>query len=222
MFYLVLLVCHNLNSGQVKSVKPALKQLQQSIQNITQLSEQGVCVCVFIQLPCTLFELISCCHISSSNVALNSLLFFIYFPYFSLMGLCRLHHVSPLPGVHPSHVFLLAAFTGRPFEFVTSSHSASLFSSHGVGWTGSEAHTLVIIVYSLPWRSPFTCPPPHSISKLSSVFQLAHSVLGSNYWYILNAASDSSGKADSFSLFLYLVDLSIYFLLIYLFSCPGL
>ncbi|KAG0712664.1 MAU2 chromatid cohesion factor [Chionoecetes opilio] len=41
VFYLVLLVCHNLNSGQVKSVKPALKQLQQSIQNITQLSEQG-------------------------------------------------------------------------------------------------------------------------------------------------------------------------------------
>lgn len=35
------MVCHNLNSGQVKSVKPALKQLQQSIQNITQLSEQG-------------------------------------------------------------------------------------------------------------------------------------------------------------------------------------
>lgn len=43
VFYLVLLVCHNLNSGQVKSVKPALKQLQQSIQNITQLSEQGMC-----------------------------------------------------------------------------------------------------------------------------------------------------------------------------------
>lgn len=41
VFYLVLFVCHNLKIGQVKSVKPALKQLQQSIQNITQLSEQG-------------------------------------------------------------------------------------------------------------------------------------------------------------------------------------
>ncbi|XP_066986043.1 MAU2 chromatid cohesion factor homolog isoform X2 [Macrobrachium rosenbergii] len=42
VFYLVLLVVHNLNSGQVKSVKPALKQLQQSIQNITQLAENEV------------------------------------------------------------------------------------------------------------------------------------------------------------------------------------
>jgi len=41
VFYLVLFVCHHLESGQVKTVKPALKQLQQSIQNIIQLAEQG-------------------------------------------------------------------------------------------------------------------------------------------------------------------------------------
>eukprot|EP00918_Siedleckia_nematoides_P020020 GHVU01042675.1.p1 GENE.GHVU01042675.1~~GHVU01042675.1.p1 ORF type:complete len:604 (+),score=53.86 GHVU01042675.1:25-1812(+) len=35
VFFLVLQVCHYLMSGQVKSVKPALKQLQQSIQTIT-------------------------------------------------------------------------------------------------------------------------------------------------------------------------------------------
>ncbi|WAQ98773.1 SCC4-like protein [Mya arenaria] len=37
VFFLVLQVCHYLAAGQVKSVKPALKQLQQSIQTITQL-----------------------------------------------------------------------------------------------------------------------------------------------------------------------------------------
>ncbi|XP_060570323.1 MAU2 chromatid cohesion factor homolog [Ruditapes philippinarum] len=37
VFFLVLQVCHYLTAGQVKSVKPALKQLQQSIQTITQL-----------------------------------------------------------------------------------------------------------------------------------------------------------------------------------------
>ncbi|XP_041367960.1 MAU2 chromatid cohesion factor homolog [Gigantopelta aegis] len=37
VFFLVLQVCHYLMSGQVKSVKPALKQLQQSIQTITQI-----------------------------------------------------------------------------------------------------------------------------------------------------------------------------------------
>lgn len=41
VFYLVLYVCHHLSSGQVKTVKPALKQLQQSIQNIIQLAEQA-------------------------------------------------------------------------------------------------------------------------------------------------------------------------------------
>ena len=35
MFYLVLQVCYYLMVGQVKSVKPVLKQLQQSIQTIT-------------------------------------------------------------------------------------------------------------------------------------------------------------------------------------------
>lgn len=34
VFYLVLQVCHYLMAGQVKSVKPCLKQLQQSIQTI--------------------------------------------------------------------------------------------------------------------------------------------------------------------------------------------
>ena len=33
---MILLVCHSLNTGQVKSVKPTLKQLQQSIQNIAE------------------------------------------------------------------------------------------------------------------------------------------------------------------------------------------
>lgn len=37
VFFLVLQVCHYLTAGQVKSVKPSLKQLQQSIQTITQL-----------------------------------------------------------------------------------------------------------------------------------------------------------------------------------------
>lgn len=37
VFFLVLQVCHYLSVGQVKSVKTALKQLQQSIQSITQL-----------------------------------------------------------------------------------------------------------------------------------------------------------------------------------------
>lgn len=37
VFFLVLQVCHYLSAGQVKSVKPALKQLQQSIQTITQI-----------------------------------------------------------------------------------------------------------------------------------------------------------------------------------------
>ncbi|KAH3834324.1 MAU2 chromatid cohesion factor homolog isoform X2 [Dreissena polymorpha] len=37
VFFLVLQVCHYLSAGQVKRVKPALKQLQQSIQAITQL-----------------------------------------------------------------------------------------------------------------------------------------------------------------------------------------
>ncbi|CAL4161622.1 unnamed protein product, partial [Meganyctiphanes norvegica] len=41
VFHLVLYVCHHLSSGQVKTVKPALKQLQQSIQNLIQLAEQG-------------------------------------------------------------------------------------------------------------------------------------------------------------------------------------
>ncbi|XP_050721504.1 MAU2 chromatid cohesion factor homolog isoform X1 [Eriocheir sinensis] len=70
VFYLVLLVCHNLNSGQVKSVKPALKQLQQSIQNITQLSEQEVIPSssseMFAWLPreqlCVLVYLVSVMH----------------------------------------------------------------------------------------------------------------------------------------------------------------
>ena len=35
MYYLVLQVCYYLMVGQVKSVKPVLKQLQQSIQTIT-------------------------------------------------------------------------------------------------------------------------------------------------------------------------------------------
>ncbi|KAK8754548.1 hypothetical protein OTU49_016680 [Cherax quadricarinatus] len=70
VFYLVLLVCHNLNSGQVKSVKPALKQLQQSIQNITQLSEQEIIPSsgseMFAWLPrdqlCVLVYLVSVMH----------------------------------------------------------------------------------------------------------------------------------------------------------------
>ncbi|XP_071513355.1 MAU2 chromatid cohesion factor homolog [Panulirus ornatus] len=70
VFYLVLLVCHNLKSGQVKSVKPALKQLQQSIQNITQLSEQEVNPSsgseMFAWLPreqlCVLVYLVSVMH----------------------------------------------------------------------------------------------------------------------------------------------------------------
>ncbi|XP_014777387.1 MAU2 chromatid cohesion factor homolog [Octopus bimaculoides] len=37
VFFLVLQVCHYLMAGQVKSVKPCLKQLQQSIQTVTQL-----------------------------------------------------------------------------------------------------------------------------------------------------------------------------------------
>lgn len=37
VFFLVLQVCHYLMAGQVKSVKPVLKQLQQSIQTITQI-----------------------------------------------------------------------------------------------------------------------------------------------------------------------------------------
>ncbi|KAK7496830.1 hypothetical protein BaRGS_00011810 [Batillaria attramentaria] len=37
VFFLVLQVCHYLMAGQVKSVKPILKQLQQSIQTITQI-----------------------------------------------------------------------------------------------------------------------------------------------------------------------------------------
>jgi MAternally-affected-uncoordination protein len=36
VFFLVLQVCHYLMVGQVKSVKPGLKQLQQSVQTITQ------------------------------------------------------------------------------------------------------------------------------------------------------------------------------------------
>ncbi|XP_064607711.1 MAU2 chromatid cohesion factor homolog [Liolophura sinensis] len=40
VFFLVLQVCHYLMAGQVKSVKPALKQLQQSIQTITQLHQE--------------------------------------------------------------------------------------------------------------------------------------------------------------------------------------
>ncbi|ODN05016.1 MAU2 chromatid cohesion factor [Orchesella cincta] len=38
VFFLVLQVCHYLMAGQIKSVKPSLKQLQQSIQTITQPS----------------------------------------------------------------------------------------------------------------------------------------------------------------------------------------
>lgn len=38
VFFLVLQVCHHLNAGQVKSVRPCLKLLQQSIQNITATS----------------------------------------------------------------------------------------------------------------------------------------------------------------------------------------
>lgn len=38
VFFLVLQVCHHLNAGQVKSVRPSLKLLQQSIQNITATS----------------------------------------------------------------------------------------------------------------------------------------------------------------------------------------
>lgn len=41
VFFLVLQVCHHLNSGQVKSVKPPLKLLQQSIQNITTYQGEG-------------------------------------------------------------------------------------------------------------------------------------------------------------------------------------
>lgn len=39
VFFLVLQVCHHLNSGQVKSVKSSLKLLQQSIQTITSYQE---------------------------------------------------------------------------------------------------------------------------------------------------------------------------------------
>ncbi|EEC13760.1 conserved hypothetical protein [Ixodes scapularis] len=44
VFFLVLQVCHYLSAGQVKSVKPCLKQLQQGIQTITSLhsDEDGV------------------------------------------------------------------------------------------------------------------------------------------------------------------------------------
>lgn len=38
VYFLVLQVCHHLNQGQVKSVRPCLKLLQQSIQNITATS----------------------------------------------------------------------------------------------------------------------------------------------------------------------------------------
>ncbi|KAG1667223.1 MAU2 chromatid cohesion factor [Nymphon striatum] len=42
VFFLVLQVCHFLMAGQVKSVRPCLKQLQQSIQTITVLQEEEV------------------------------------------------------------------------------------------------------------------------------------------------------------------------------------
>ena len=41
VFLLVLQVSYNLKSGQVKSAKAALKQLQQSTQSITELAENG-------------------------------------------------------------------------------------------------------------------------------------------------------------------------------------
>ena len=42
VFFLVLQVCHHLNSGQVKSVKSSLKLLQQSIQTITSYQEDSI------------------------------------------------------------------------------------------------------------------------------------------------------------------------------------
>lgn len=42
VFFLVLQVCHHLNSGQVKSVKSSLKLLQQSIQTITSFQEDSL------------------------------------------------------------------------------------------------------------------------------------------------------------------------------------
>lgn len=50
VFFLVLQVCHHLNAGQVKSVRPSLKLLQQSIQNITATSfhlDDGNVLCYF-------------------------------------------------------------------------------------------------------------------------------------------------------------------------------
>lgn len=50
VFFLVLQVCHHLNAGQVKSVRPSLKLLQQSIQNITATSfhlDDGKCFLLF-------------------------------------------------------------------------------------------------------------------------------------------------------------------------------
>ncbi|XP_076054833.1 mau2 sister chromatid cohesion factor isoform X3 [Oratosquilla oratoria] len=70
VFHLVLQVYFNLSAGQVKSVKPGLKQLQQSIQNITQLSEHDLLASstseMFVWLPreqlCVLVYLVSVMH----------------------------------------------------------------------------------------------------------------------------------------------------------------
>ncbi|KAL7641064.1 UNVERIFIED_CONTAM: hypothetical protein RMT77_008201 [Armadillidium vulgare] len=70
VFLLVLLVSHHLKNGQVKSAKPALKQLQQSTQNITELSDQDLVPNssseFFVWLPreqlCVLAFLVSVMH----------------------------------------------------------------------------------------------------------------------------------------------------------------
>lgn len=42
VYFLVLQVCHYLMAGQVKSVKPCLKQLQQSIQTVMATDERKI------------------------------------------------------------------------------------------------------------------------------------------------------------------------------------
>ncbi|XP_054160592.1 MAU2 chromatid cohesion factor homolog [Oppia nitens] len=71
VYFLVLQVCHHLNAGQVKSVKPCLKLLQQSIQSITAYHSEDDYVNVnpnelFIWMPrehmCVLVYLVTVLH----------------------------------------------------------------------------------------------------------------------------------------------------------------
>ena len=70
VYFLILLVCYSLKTGQVKSVKPTLKQLQQSIQNIAQHYDNDPQLCsnsdLIVLLPkdqlCVLVYLVSVMH----------------------------------------------------------------------------------------------------------------------------------------------------------------